>query len=99
MTTNRSISVADLERAMEQPDTREAVRRVLADGQWWLLVDLERIVGKTRPTLFYAIQQGVRCGYFATRRVLVGRYWHTCVRLVSQTKYDKALSESEQPPR
>ena len=95
MTTTRSISVADLERAMEQPDTREAIRRVLADGQWWLLVDLERMVGKTRPTLFYAIQQGVRGGYFQTHRVLVGRYWHTCVRLVSQTKYYKALAESE----
>lgn len=85
MTTTRSISVADLERAMGRPDTGEAIRRVLADGQWWLLVDLERIVGRTRPTLFYAIQRGVRCGYFQTRRVLVGRYWHTCVRLTGTT--------------
>ena len=99
MKPTRSISVADLERAMEQPDTREAIRRVLADGQWWLLADIEQQVGRPRTTVCDAVRAGVRSGYLQVRRVLVGRCWNTCVRLVSQTKYDKALSESEQTPR
>lgn len=82
-TKTRSISVAELERAIEAGDSATRILALLDDGQWWAARDIAANVGLTPGSgaIGRALNSLAESGRIQKRTATVNGRVHSCYRL------------------
>lgn len=83
----RTVSIADLERALEAGTCADRILRVLADGQWWLSADIVANADISPATFRTTVAAMVHSGRLEGRRVSVNGKKYSCYRLLPEKPF------------